>query len=143
MSRKTQRVKVEIPWELNMAIIKIQAVEELEFKEACIHASKLLDVNGGEFQRAIETKVNNIKKGLVLSEVNKSKKTWREKGYKKGYDEGMRNGYQRGVVDYRIAYTCAVCGKELIMKPKANDYEAMKQLMKQAGWAHGDCLKKP
>lgn len=120
MSRKNQRVKVEIPWELNMAIIKIQAAEELEFEEACIHASKLLDVNGSEFHRAIETKVNKIKKSLVLSEVNKSKKTWREKGYKKGYDEGHRIGHQKGVNEFRITYSCAVCGEELVIKPNQN-----------------------
>ena len=76
-----------------------------------------------------------------MSSINKSKKTWTEKGHKKGFDEGYKKGLQKGITDYKITYTCSVCRGELVMMPGAADHEAMKQLMREKGWAHGECLK--
>jgi len=135
-------VKTEIPWELHMALIKVQASEELDYEQACERASQLIDTNSEEYRRAVQSEANRLKKSQLMTEINKAKKTWRKKGYSSGYKDGDKAGYQRGVQEYRITYPCSVCGGELVMMLGAKDHEAMKFMMKQAGWAHSSCLEK-
>ncbi len=134
-------MKTEIPWALHLAIIKVQASEELDYEEACLRASQLMDTNSKEYRKAVEVEANRLKKSQLMSEINKNKKTWRKKGYNSGYTDGDNAGHQRGVQEYRISYPCSVCGGELVMTPGAKDHEAAKMMMKQAGWAHSTCLK--
>ena len=122
-----------------MAIIKLQAAEELDFDEACVRASQLLDVNREEFQKAIDIKVNSIKKGLVLSEANRSRKTWTEKGYKQGHSDGEAAGYRRGVDENRITFPCAVCNQELWLPPNTEIHNQVMAFLKEKGWGHGEC----
>ena len=136
-----RKIRVSIPWELNMAIIKIQATEEIGFDEACVLASKLIDENSGDFKKAVDSQVNHYKKSLLMSEVNKVKGSWMEKGYTKGLNEGQKDGYKKAELEYKITYPCSVCGGELVMKQGANDHETMKKIMSQAGWAHSSCLE--
>lgn len=125
-----------------MALIKLQASEETSFRDACLLASRLLGPNSEAYHQQIERELVKHDRSRVMSSVNKSKKTWMEKGRKKGYNEGYKSGYQKGSTDYKIVYPCSVCGGELLMKPGSNDHVAMKKLMVQAGWAHGECLRK-
>ena len=66
-----------------------------------------------------------------MSKVNKSRKTWTEKGYKQGY--------KKSEAEHKITYSCSVCKGQLIMKPGENDHIAMKKMMSDAGWAHSSC----
>jgi hypothetical protein len=138
MARK-KSIKSMIPWELHIALIKLQGRLESTYEEACIRASQLLDINSTEFEKAVATKIRNIMKSQVMSKVNKSRKTWTDKGYKKGYREGHRQGYQKGVAEYKITYSCSVCGEELVMMPDNKDHLAMKNMMINGGWAHSSC----
>lgn len=124
-----------------MAIIKLQAIEETTYEEACIRASKLVVPNSEAYHKEIQKQIMKHDRSQLMSSINKSKKTWTEKGRKQGYKEGYRNGYDTGSVDYKITYLCAVCGKEIVMKPGANDHAAMKQLLKKGGWRHQRCIE--
>jgi len=134
-------VKTEIPWELHMALIKVQASEELDYEQACERASQLIDTNSEEYRRAVQSEANRLKKSQLMTEINKAKKTWRKKGYNSGFKDGQKEGYKQGVQQYKVPYPCSVCGRELVMMPGARDHEAMKVMMKHAGWAHTTCLK--
>ena len=47
-SRKSGKmVKRSIPWALNIAIVRLQGAEELEYDEACVRAAVLIE-EGGE-----------------------------------------------------------------------------------------------
>jgi hypothetical protein len=83
-------IKVQISWALRIGIIKLQGNLESSCEEACVKASQLLDVNSNEFGKALEVKTQNIEKSRLMKMINKSKKTWSEKGYRKGYMEGHR-----------------------------------------------------
>ena len=107
-----------------MAIIKLQAFEETTYKEACILASKLLEPNSEAYHKEIQKQSAQQDRSQLMSTINKSKATWIEKEYKKGFDEGLREGYQKVVSDHKITYPCSVCGGEL----------AMKLLMAEKGW---------
>jgi hypothetical protein len=125
-----------------MGIIKLQASHECTYDEACIHAVPLLDSNSELFKKAVNAEVSKQDRSSVMTRINKSKASWMEKGRLKGVAEGRSIGYNEGVQEYKIAYSCSVCAGELVMKPGAPDYEAMTLLMKEKGWAHGECVKK-
>ena len=104
-----------------MAIIKVQASEELDYEQACQRASQLIDTNSEEYRRAVQSEANRLKKSQLMTEINKGKKTWRKKGYSSGYKDGDKAGYKRGVQESRITYPCSVCGGELVMMPGAGN----------------------
>jgi len=138
MARK-KSIKLNIPWELHIALIKLQGRLESTFEEACIKASQLMDTNSAEFEKAVADETLNIEKSQVMTKVNKSRKTWTDKGYKKGHRDGDSQGYQRGVAEYKITYPCSICDEELVMVPNNPDHQAIKPMMAKAGWAHTTC----
>ena len=135
-------VKVKIPWSLHISIIKLQGELESTYEEACIRASKLLNVNSKKFEDVVEAKVRSFEKSSLLKKVNKSRKTWTDKGYNKGYTEGHRVGYMKGVREYKITYPCNICNKEMVLLPGRKNHEATKEFLRKAGWAHGSCIDK-
>jgi len=139
---RQKSVKTEIPWELHMGIIKLQASNECTYNEACIHAVPLLDSNNILFKKAVNTEVSKKDRSSIMTRINKSKASWNEKGRQKGFTEGHTSGYQEAVQEYKIVYSCSVCSGELVMKPGAADHEAMTQIMKENGWAHQTCINK-
>jgi hypothetical protein len=138
MARK-KSFKSTIPWELHIALIKLQGRLESTYEEACIRASQLLDINGDMFEKAVADETRKIEKGMFMSKVNKSRKTWTDKGYKKGFGEGRKQGYKEGMADYKITYSCNICNGELVMKPGENDHNAMRKMMSDGGWGHASC----
>ena len=129
--RKNRKpVKTKIPWELYMAIVRLQGEEDLDWDQACIRTAELIDVKREEFLKAVDMVADRKYKSRHMKELNSSRKSWTEKGYAKGAEE------------HRITYPCSVCGGDLTIKPGAKDHEAMKEMMKQAGWAHSTCLNK-
>jgi flagellar biosynthesis/type III secretory pathway protein FliH len=141
MTRK-KPVKTSIPWELHMAIIKLQASEEINYEEACLFASKLLEPNSEAYQDEVKKEILKHDRSQLMTSINKGKKSWIDKGRQQGLEEGFKQGFEKGVSEYKITYSCSVCDGELFMKPGANDHIEMKKLMKQAGWAHTTCLNK-
>jgi flagellar biosynthesis/type III secretory pathway protein FliH len=77
-----------------------------------------------------------------MTKVNKSRKTWTEKGYEKGYGEGHREGYEKGVNEYRVTYLCSICGEELVRLLGNKNHETEKEFLSEAGWGHSTCHEK-
>jgi len=138
MVRK-KSIKLNIPWELHIALIKLQGRLESTYDEACIKAAQLMDPNSAEFEKAVANETRKIEKSQIMSKANKNRKAWTDKGYKKGFNEGRKQGYQQAVAEYRITYPCSICGEDLIIIPNNPDHEAMKPMMAKAGWAHTIC----
>ena len=90
MARK-KSIKSMIPWEFHIALIKLQGRLESTYEEACIRASQLMDINSIEFEKAVAAETRNIEKSQVMSKVNKSRKTWADNGYKKGWKDCRNN----------------------------------------------------
>lgn len=134
-------VKTEIPRQLHMALIRIQAEEDLDFIDACIKASILLPENSTQYKEEVKKEAEQIHKVKFMREVGKTHESWKKKYYGEGFRDGENAGYRKGVNDYKITYPCHICGKPIVMAPGGNDHQAMVEMMKQKGWAHGDCLK--
>jgi hypothetical protein len=63
-------------------------------------------------------------------------------GYSDGYDEGHENGehegYLRGLDADRVTYSCARCGKDLMLWPGGADADAAVARLQQERWRHDD-----
>jgi len=138
MARK-KSFKTTIPWGLHIALIKLQGRLESTYEEACIRASKLLDPNSEVFEKAVANETSKIEKSQIMSKVNKSRKTWTDKGYERGFSDGHKKGFSKGMAENKITYNCSICNGELVMKPGEDDHIAMKKMMSDAGWAHSSC----
>jgi len=125
-------VKASIPRELYMAIVRLQAAENLDWDEACLRAVDLLDKNGGEFKHAAELEAQRIYKSRFMSELNKSRKTL----YKMGYNEAMQIE--------RFTVPCSTCGKSIQFTSRDPKWEEQKRLLNDAfkNVCHANCIKK-
>jgi flagellar biosynthesis/type III secretory pathway protein FliH len=141
MNRK-EPVKIEIPWELHIQLIKFQGKLESSYAEACVEASKLIDANSAEFENAVKVEARRLENSSLMTKVNKNRKTWTGKGYEKGLAEGKEQGYKEAEQKFKITYLCKVCKEPLVMYPGSDDHKAMQTLMMNAGWAHQTCHQK-
>ncbi len=58
--RKKKSKKVSVPWSLYMAIVKLQAEEELDFESAGERAGSLLDEKSGKFAEEVLWEANRL-----------------------------------------------------------------------------------
>jgi hypothetical protein len=125
-------VKTSVPRELYMAIVRLQAAENLDWDEACLRAVDLLNKNGGEFKHATELEAQRVYKSRFMSELNKSRKTI----YKMGYNEAMQ-------ID-RFTIPCSICGKPMQFTSRDPKWEEQKLILNNAfkNVCHTNCVKK-
>ena len=141
-SRKTGRkVKRTIPWSMHMAIVRLQGTEELEYEEACIRAAVLIEEGGEGFKVAVKAEANRLYKSRFMGELNKAKNTWIQKGFSGGYDAGVEEGGILAKDSFQISYPCAVCGRDIVLRPDGEATKSAVEHLKSEGWRHTDCGK--
>jgi hypothetical protein len=141
-SRKNGKmVKRSIPWELNIAIIRLQGAEELEYDEACVRAAVLIEEGSEKYKEAVKAEANRMYKSRFLGEQNKAKNTWIQKGYDDGFGDGKKAGIDISREMYEIKYPCSKCGGDLILRPGNKDTESVIEFLKSQGWGHSQCIK--
>jgi len=93
------------------------------------------------YDRLQETKENEgksfadiLKIGLGILEL-KAKKD--EKAYSKGY----RDGYRQAELEFKVTYSCSICGKIIALR-SAKEREAARKYMEEEGWSHAECHEK-
>ncbi|MFH0749204.1 MAG: hypothetical protein V1915_04750 [Candidatus Bathyarchaeota archaeon] len=131
-------VKTSIPKALYMSIVKIQAVENLTFDEACFRCSERLEKNSVEYKRAVEFEAESRYKSRHMTEFNKAKETIARQNQKTGYEAG----YKAAKAQYEIWYYCSVCGEKITINHDSNVHKAVIELLREKGWAHTACHKK-
>lgn len=75
-----------------------------------------------------------LKIGLGIFEL-KAKKD--EKAYSKGY----KDGYRQAELEFKVTYSCSICGKIIALR-SAKEREAAREYMEEEGWGHGECHEK-
>ena len=133
-------VKVTIPHELQIEILRIQVEENLSWEDACAKAATLLKTNSEEFKRAVEAEAERRYKSRHMSELDKARKTIEEKAYRKGYEEG----YTKAMSEDHFYVPCSICGKPMHFSSKDVNWEDVKQVLYNAfrNWHHTSCGKK-
>jgi len=128
-------VKCEIPKELYLAIVKLQAAEELDWPEACVKAAQLLNSNSEEFKRLVRVEAQRLYKQRFMSELNKAKETVRSNAWEAG-GEWVRENED----NFRVP--CSICGKPMQFSSLDKNWESeIKPTLYQAfkNWRHTKC----
>lgn len=137
--RNGRKVRKSIPWELHMAIVKLQGAEELEYHEACIRAAALIE-GGDKFREAVNAEANRLYKRKFFGEMNKARSTTYQKGYQDGHAKGKEEGFESCRRTYRITYPCNKCGGEMTLYRGGKDTVAAIDYLRSR-WGHENCEK--
>ena len=140
-SKNGKKVKRSIPWALNMAIVRLQGAEELEYDEACVRAAVLIEEGGEKYKETVKAEANRMYKSRFLGEQNKAKNTWLQKGYDDGFGDGKKAGIDIGRELDQIKYPCSKCGGDLVLRPGNKDTESALEFLKSQGWGHSKCIE--
>ena len=130
---KIKSKKVSVPWSLYMAIVKLQAEEELDFESACERAGSLLDEKSGKFAEAVSREVNRVYKKRSMIEMNKARGSWIEKGRSGGFAEAESR--------FKIECSCAICGKPMVLVSDSDMTKAAVKYLESSGWRHAHCVE--
>jgi len=129
-------VKTSLPRELYMAIVRLQASENLDWDEACVRAAGLLDQQGEKFKRAIELEAQRLYKSRFMSELNKARKSIEKQYYKLGYDEAMKIEH--------FSVPCSVCGEPVVFSSRDARWDEARRTLSEAfkNCRHTNCVRK-
>jgi len=129
-------VKVSIPHELQIAIMRIQVEENLTWEEACVKAATLLKTNSEEFKKAVEAEAKRIYKRRFMTQLNKARETIYAKGYEAGYKEAASEDH--------FHVPCSICGKPMHFSSTDENWDKIREVLYNAfkTWAHTSCLEK-
>jgi hypothetical protein len=142
-------VRCEIPRELYMAIVRLQASEDLDWHDACVKASQLLDSNSKEFRKAVEKEAQRIYNSKFMTQLNKAKmKVWNE-----GFEAGRRNALNsifslspEEASRHGLSYAlCPYCDKPIygvVVDANDNLGKWVLDKIREAGWHHTKCAQK-
>jgi hypothetical protein len=128
-------VKAEIPKELYMAIVKLQAAEELDWEGACMRGAKLIDANSAEFKRMIELEAQRLYKQRFMKELNKARETITNNAWKSG-----AQWVRRHQDNFRVP--CSICREPLYFSSSDSNWESeIKPTLYDAfkNWYHVRC----
>jgi DNA-directed RNA polymerase subunit RPC12/RpoP len=140
-------MKVQIPWELHQAIVRVQAQDDLSFEDACLKIATLSDSARKEYQKAVLGEADRLARSRSMIQINKSRKTIQDSAYKGGYDSGYKVGYDTGYgTGYNAAltqfrYLCAGCG-QTIYAGSQNEWKWLVENGHLSTWRCPNCLKR-
>lgn len=124
-------LKVEIPRSLYQAIIRIQAAEDLDFREACLSAAHLVDPRRDEYDEAVRDEADRLAKSRFFKQLNKARRKIGDKEYSKGFNDGYEAGSEL------FKYPCSVCSEPIVLSDKS--WESAKEFLVKEGWGHSKC----
>ena len=131
--------KVDIPKKLYMAIVKLQAAEELDWEDACIYCAKLIDANSAEFKRMVELEAQRQYKQRFMKELNKARDTITNNAWERAWNSGA-DWVRRNEDNFRIP--CGICGKTMHISSSESNWESMIKPMLHAAFknlCHKSC----
>ena len=114
-----------------MAIVKLQAEEDLDFQEACMRAAVVLDEKSERYHEEVRKEAGRLYKKRFMGEQNKAKQTWIEVGRKQGLSMAEEL--------YTIEYPCARCGKPMTLQPGGKVTSDVIDYLSSKGWGHSTC----
>lgn len=141
-------MKAEIPKELYMAVVRVQAAENLDWNEACVRASQLIDVD--KFKKAVNRQALRLGKGKLMTQMNKMRETYENKGWDSGYKEGLIQAkgefFRKGKESVRanednFRVPCSICGKPMRFCSNDKNWNEKQEVLYQAfaSWHHITC----
>lgn len=124
-------IKVSIPRRLQMALLKIQVDNDMDWNQACEKTFQLLDGNSEAFKQAVQREALRIYKSRHMAELNKAKET-----FQKDAMELVRKAED----NFRVP--CNKCHKPMYISSRDDNWETkMKPILYKAfgNWIHTNC----
>ena len=141
-SGKDQVVRVKVPRSLYMAIVKLQASKDLDWEDACVQASQIIN----EFEKAVEVRAQRLYNERFMEQLNKARRKIREEGFKEGYDTALKSVFYldpKEASKYGLTYpSCIYCGKPLhsvIVDANSNLGKWVLDRIREGRWHHTKC----
>ena len=127
--------KRPIPNGLYMAIIRLQAAENLSWNDACVRLSLLSDTNNEKFKTAINRRAETIYKSRFLSELNKARATI-------GNEYRIKTEHKVRTLESNFSVPCSKCGQLMYFSLRHADWGQKQKILYQAfgDWRHTSCL---
>jgi hypothetical protein len=120
-----------VPRDLYMAIVKVQAAENLNLEQACIRVTELYDHGSEQFTKRVKEEARKLHNRELLTELNKGRKTIE------------KNAEERGMNYAKILSPCSVCGKNMVFDLlNEQDKKNIMDMLKKGGidsWQHTRC----
>jgi hypothetical protein len=135
---RTEAVKAEIPKALYLAIVRLQASEGLDWEEACVKASELLDANGQAFKRAVKREAQRLYNKRFMEQLNKAQGKIREGAFMGGIRWAREN-------EDNFRVPCSICGEPMHFSSSDKNWESeVKPTLYGAfkNWCHAKCPTK-
>jgi hypothetical protein len=131
---REELVKASIPRQLQMAIIKIQAAEGLDWEPACKRASEIMHANDAVFKKAVAREAERRFKSRFTTQMNTARNTIWNDAYREGEERVRAN-------EDNFHVSCAICGKPMTFSSRDNNWEEEKKILYQAfsSWHHSAC----
>lgn len=124
-------VEALLPKELYMAIVRVQAEEELEWNGSCVRAAELIDSGGEKFKKDVKEEARRLHNRELMQELNKGRLTI------------ANNARESALSLAKIRYPCSVCGKDMVWNLlNDEDKEKIMEVLKKGGianWQHTTC----
>jgi hypothetical protein len=108
-------------------------------REECVKAAALIEEGGERYREDVRAEANRIYKSRHMTEQNKSKNTWYQKGYDEGVTDGKAAGYEVSKNVFQITYPCSSCRGDLVLTRNGEDTRSAIEYLKSQGWRHKQC----
>lgn len=127
---------VKLPWRLYKAILSLQLEHDLEFDEACLKASELINPNSDIFKKAVEREARRLAKSQFMSQLNAGRKTIRDVAY-----IDATNRVRVNEDNFRVP--CYICGEHMYFSNRKSNWNEVKSTLYEAfkTWHHTECKK--
>lgn len=133
-------VKLPIPREIYLAIMKVMTDENLDWPKACQRVAQLINTKSDEFKKAVDAKANQLYKKRHMAEQNKTINKLKAKFESGHYAvmEMMRKDQEKLQQFY---IPCPKCGEPMRFSNSDEDWTTKSQTLLAAfkGWAHVNC----
>ncbi len=129
--REDGTVEALLPKELYMAIVRVQAAENLDWEHACVRVTELCDSGSEKFTKRVKEEARRLHNRELMTQLNKGRATIESNAMELG------KGYAK------ILYPCSICRKDMTFNLlDAEDKKKIMEMLKQGGidnWRHTTC----
>ncbi len=132
--REPAEIKVQVPWKLHQAIIRIQAQDDVNFTDACLKAAVIIDPRREEYQKAVLGEADRLAKSRAMTQLNKARTTIRKEAFNE-----CASYVRQNEDNFRVP--CPTCGLPMRLSSLSADWPTVRETLYRAfqGWRHTRC----
>ena len=134
-SKSEEAVKVSIPRQLHMAVLKVQVDNNMDWGDACAKAAELINANSEEFKKAVQREAQRIYNSQFMGQLNKTQDNIRKIAFQGGLGQARMD-------EDNFHVPCSICRKPMQFSDRDKNWESgTKPALYEAfgKWHHTSC----